>query len=96
MAIFAIAAIIVFALLSLFEAQILCDDAYGEFCPDKAGLEVGTCLKALGEDKLSPACKSYIDLHDACSSDIEAHCLGKEYTGNLLVCLTEWTKPDLM
>lgn len=93
---FVIAAFFLFALVRSVNAQIPCDDAYGEYCPDKAGLDVGTCLKALGEDKLSPACKSYIELHDTCSADIEAHCLGKEYTGDLLVCLTEWTKPDLM
>ncbi len=42
-----------------------------EFCPDKAGLDVGICLKALGPDKLSEACNSYITLHEQCSKDIE-------------------------
>jgi hypothetical protein len=25
-----------------------------------------------------------------------SHCAGKEFTGDLLVCLTEWTKPELL
>jgi len=43
----------------------------GEFCPDKAGADVGTCLKAHGVSKLSKACQEYISLHDTCASDIQ-------------------------
>ena len=35
-----------------------------------------------------------MELHDACKEDIVNHCTAKEYTGDLLVCLTEWTSPD--
>ena len=43
---------------------------------------------------LSKGCSDFIDLQSICKSDIEKNCNGKEYTGDLLVCLTEWTKPD--
>ena len=35
-----------------------------------------------------------MELHDVCREDIVNHCTAKEYTGDLLVCLTEWTSPD--
>ena len=99
--------------LAIVNSQIPCDDEYGQFCPDKAGLDVGVCLKESGQT-LSESCKSYISLHETCSEDIEcvlhmpyrmcfcvanyfqsrANCKGKEYTGDLIVCLSEWTKPD--
>jgi Cysteine rich repeat len=45
---------------------------------------------------LPKSCTDYIVLHDTCKADIEKHCTGKEYSGDLLVCLTEWTKPDAL
>jgi hypothetical protein len=70
--------------------------ADGQHCPEASGYEVGDCLKKLDSSELSAECKSYITLHDACREDIAAHCAGKEFTGDLLVCLTEWTNPDLL
>lgn len=84
------------ALLSSTIAQIPCDDAYGANCPEASGWEVGTCLKAVDQTALSAECVKYVNLHDSCRSDIESHCTGKEFTGDLLVCLTEWTKPDVL
>jgi hypothetical protein len=33
-------------------------------------------------------------LQDACKGDIEEHCAGKEYSGEVISCLTEWTAPE--
>ena len=63
----------------------------GQHCPEASGFEVGDCLKKY---ELSEKCKTYVDLHDACKEDIVNHCTAKEFTGDLLVCLTEWTSPD--
>ncbi|GMH73180.1 hypothetical protein TL16_g06116 [Triparma laevis f. inornata] len=30
---------------------------------------------------------------DACQPDIDTFCKGLEYTGEVMGCLTEWTKP---
>jgi len=74
-------------------AQIPCDDAYGEHCPDKSGWEVGECLKG---KTISEACESFIAMQEACRVDIDTHCNGKEFTGDCLSCLNEWTKPELL
>lgn len=74
-------------------AQIPCDDAYGEFCPEAQGWAVETCLKEHME-KLSSDCINFINMSDTCKSDISKHCKDKQYTGDLLSCLTEWTKPE--
>ena len=50
-------------------AQIPCDDQYAEFCPDKAGSDVGVCLKE-HLSTLSADCEAYITLHETCSEDI--------------------------
>lgn len=71
-------------------AQIPCDDAYGTHCPEESGWGVGICLKKIAD--LSEGCKEYIRLQDACRTDIEQHCNGKEYSSDSLLCLTEWTK----
>mmetsp|Transcript_32079 Transcript_32079/g.46237 ORF Transcript_32079/g.46237 Transcript_32079/m.46237 type:complete len:136 (+) Transcript_32079:3-410(+) len=82
----------IFAVGSI-QAQIPCDDAYGEFCPSASSWEVGDCLKQL-QPPPSDSCLSFVKMHDDCKTDIETHCLGKEYTGDIVVCLTEWTKPE--
>ena len=78
-------------LVALARAQIPCDDAYGAHCPEEIGWPVGDCLKK--QSGLPQACTDFIAVSDACKADIDKHCLGKEYTGDLLPCLTEWTKP---
>ena len=75
-------------------AQIPCDALYGEHCPTESSWGVGDCLKKLSEDLLDGSCANFVTIHDACKSDIETHCNGKEYTGDLLVCLSEWTRPE--
>jgi hypothetical protein len=52
-------------------------------------------LKKVDSD-LSQGCKDYIALHDACREDIEKNCAEKEYSGDLFVCLSEWTKPEAL
>lgn len=64
----------------------------GEFCPSESGWAVGDCLKKVGIQKLSKECASFIKLQDVCKADIDAYCGGKEYSGDLLVCLTEWVR----
>ena len=59
----------------------------------ESGWGVGDCLLKQ-KASLSKACIDFIDLQSICKDDIEKNCNGKEYTGDLLVCLTEWTKPD--
>lgn len=76
-------------------AQIPCDEQYGNFCPEESGWGVGDCLKK-HESELSSACSGFVALQDICKDDIIAHCPGKEYTGDVIVCLSEWTSPDLL
>ena len=59
----------------------------------ESGWGVGECLLK-HKASLSKGCSDFIDLQSICKNDIEKNCNGKEYTGDLLVCLTEWTKPD--
>lgn len=107
---FNIAALIVF--LGVSSSQNHCDDAYGAHCPEASGWDVGVCLKKLDSSALTPPCSNFIAFHDACivsvqilaiiyihifkKDDINAHCSGKEYTGDVLPCMTEWTKPDVI
>merc|ERR1719456_522377 len=86
-----IALLVVLAVMA--SAQIPCDDAYGQHCPEAAGWEVGECLKKVEAD-LPQDCKNYITMTETCKADIETHCTGKEYTGDALVCLSDWTKPE--
>ena len=87
-------------LLSVFFAAVFaaetpsCDSEYGEHCPTvEAGWAVETCLLKV-KSSLSKPCLEFIELQQTCKEDINKHCGGKEYTGDLLVCLTEWTKPE--
>jgi hypothetical protein len=81
--------------LLVVNGQIPCDDAYGAFCPEATGWGVGDCLLAK-QSELSAECKQYIDVQEKCKEDINTHCTGKEYTGDVFPCLTEWTKPDVL
>ena len=81
-------------LLSTFFASVLavtpsCDTEYGEHCPAESGWGVETCLLKV-KSSLSKPCLDLIELQQTCKDDIDKHCGGKEYTGDLLVCLTEW------
>jgi hypothetical protein len=73
-----------------------CDEAYGAHCPEEVGWRVGDCLKAQADAHLSSDCLVYINAHDACRTEMEAHCLGKEYSGDAVICLAEWTAQDLL
>ena len=83
----------VVVVFSVIRADLSCDTEYGEHCPSESGWGVGQCLLKQ-KDSLSKACIDFIDLQSICKDDIEKNCNGKEYTGDLLVCLTEWTKPE--
>jgi len=72
-------------------AQIPCDDAYGAHCPEATGWGVGDCLK---QQSVGDACAGFIKVHDACKGDIDSLCVGMEYTGEALPCLTERVKPS--
>lgn len=74
-------------------AQIPCDDEYGANCPEESSWGVGDCLKKL--DSLPESCSAFIKLHDACKSEIETTCDGKEYTADVVPCLTEWNQITL-
>jgi len=63
-------------------AQIPCDDAYGQHCPEASGFEVGDCLKKIDSSTLPKECLDYIGMHDVCKGDIDQHCNGKEYSGD--------------
>lgn len=84
-------AAIIACTLTPSQAQIPCDDAYGQFCPEEIGWPVGDCLRK--HTDLPSACTQFIALQETCKADIDKFCLGKEYTGDLMPCLTEWTKP---
>jgi hypothetical protein len=88
--------LLLFALLmASVMGQIPCDDAYGEHCPEALGWAVGECMK-IHDSSLTDACKAYISLMETCKGDINEHCKDKEYTGDAISCLSEWTKPDLL
>ena len=72
------------AAISAVQAQIPCDDAYGQFCPEESGYGVGDCLKQQNLELISEGCINYIQMHDICKDDINTHCPGKEYTGDAL------------
>lgn len=78
--------VVILGIASLYPsfAQIPCDEAYGQHCPEASGYEVGECLKKLDDGILSQECKDYIQWHDVCRSDLDNHCNGKEYTGDAL------------
>jgi hypothetical protein len=90
--------VLVLSIISLayISAQIPCDEAYGQHCPEASGYDVGVCLKKVDSNNLHKDCLDFIKWHDECRNDIDQHCVGKEYTGDALVCLAEWTKPDLI
>ena len=71
------------------ETNPSCDTEYGEHCPAESGWAVETCLLKV-KSSLSKPCLDLIELQQTCKDDIDKHCGGKEYTGDLLVCLTEW------
>lgn len=88
---------LLFSLIPISLGQNLCDDNYGLYCPEESGWDVGNCLKKrINEDIITKECQSFISLHDACKDDIDLHCNGKEYTGDLLPCLTEWINPEII
>ena len=80
------------ALVGSAFAQIPCDDAYGQYCPEATGWEVATCLKK--QSGLTEPCLDFIKTLDACKNDIDKLCTGMEYTGEAIPCLTERTKPE--
>lgn len=78
-------------------AQIPCDEEYGQYCPEEVGYGVATCLKNSDNfENISQACKDYLIIHDVCKADIDTHCPGQEFTGDLISCLSEWTNPTLV
>ena len=88
---------VLIACLGLFSnAQNYCDEEYGVHCPEESGWNVGSCLKKSDKSLLSAKCVEFINLHDSCEDDIKTHCAGNVYTGDLLPCLTEWTKPEVI
>eukprot|EP00981_Chlorochromonas_danica_P011426 scaffold4011_cov197-Ochromonas_danica.AAC.8 len=87
---------VLWVVVQLATAQIPCDDAYGQHCPEASGFGVGDCLKTLDAEVLSADCKQYINWHDTCKEDILKNCPGSEYTGDALACLTEWNKPEAL
>jgi len=83
-------------LVTLAMGQNYCDDAYGAHCPEESGWDVGTCLSKLDTSLQGEKCHDFITLHNVCRVEIDTHCEGKEYTGDVLPCLTEWTSADLI
>ena len=82
----------VFCLMVSVAAQIPCDDVYGASCPEHTGWAVGDCVRAAGG--YSEECGKFMEMSDICKANIEEHCKDKAYTGDLVSCLTEWTKPE--
>merc|ERR1719343_1478624 len=46
--------------------------------------------------ELSADCKAFIKINDLCSTEIEEHCPGMFFHGDTMICLTQWTKPDVL
>jgi hypothetical protein len=85
-------------IFSAVVAQIPCDDAYAAHCPEEApGWNVGDCIKKNATPgDLSSECVAFMDMSETCRADIDTHCANKAYSGELISCLTEWTKPELL
>ncbi len=66
---------------------------YEKLIPTASGWNVGDCLKEHQADLPAP-CVSFINVMDECKDDINNSCNGKEYTGEVLSCLTEWTPAE--
>ena len=88
--------ILLIAIAIAINGQNFCDEEYGTNCPEESGWSVGSCLKQVDQSLLSEKCLEFIKLHDVCENDIKSHCAGNVYTGDLLPCLTEWTKPEIV
>lgn len=69
-------------LFSLAVAQLPCDEVHASLCPEYSGLEALECLK--NQPDLTPDCSSYISLHEICKDDINSHCTGLEFSGDLI------------
>jgi len=76
----------VFVTLAL--AQNYCDDAYGAHCPEESGWDVGDCLSKLDVSLQGEKCHDFITLHEACRTEIDEHCVGKEYTGKRTISIS--------
>jgi hypothetical protein len=74
--------------ICVVSAQIPCDAAYGQFCPEETGFGVGDCLLKQNLEALGEPCINFIQLHNTCKEDLLKHCPGKEYTGDALGKLT--------
>jgi hypothetical protein len=83
--------VLAFVLFCIAAAQIPCDDTYGAHCPEHISWAVGDCVK---NHEYSDECGAFMAMSDTCHADIDKHCTGKEYTGELITCLTEHTKPE--
>lgn len=70
--------------ISGIAAQIPCDEAYGQHCPEASGYQVGECLKQIDQSLITSECANYINIHDNCKTDLEKYCAGNEYTGDAL------------
>merc|ERR1712032_397833 len=46
--------------------------------------------------ELSDDCKSFININEACDADIAEHCQGMYFHGDTMMCLTTWTKPEML
>ncbi|GMI04790.1 hypothetical protein TrRE_jg8005 [Triparma retinervis] len=83
------------ASVGLVVAQIPCDEEYGKHCPDKSSWDVGECIREkVGMDNLSDSCKSYLTAMSVCKDDIAANCANLEFTGEVIVCMLNWTSPS--
>ncbi len=62
-------------------------------CPEESSWGVGDCLRKL--DSIHEECDNFIKLHEKCKTEIEQTCNGKEYTADVVPCLTEWNDISL-
>eukprot|EP00518_Triparma_eleuthera_P002117 CAMPEP_0182465516 /NCGR_PEP_ID=MMETSP1319-20130603/9925_1 /TAXON_ID=172717 /ORGANISM="Bolidomonas pacifica, Strain RCC208" /LENGTH=163 /DNA_ID=CAMNT_0024665289 /DNA_START=72 /DNA_END=560 /DNA_ORIENTATION=- len=88
-----LSALVVCASFAPASCQIPCDSEYGEYCPEMSSYAVGTCIREKAGSGLSAQCAEYLDVMNACQADIDTFCNGLEFTGEVMGCLTQWTKP---
>merc|ERR1719408_600151 len=91
------AALVLVALSGRAAAVHACDSEQGAACPAESGAGLGACLKDPSKHEtkteISDGCKSFIQINDACASDIESKCSGAgAYNDDTMVCLTQWTQ----
>lgn len=75
-----------------------CESEVASACPDRPGADIAGCLKDPDEHEspttISSECTDFIALNKACSAEIQSICDDAFFSGDTVLCLTQWASPD--